>query len=158
MWRLWCPAAQMIYAAYAAKNKDYGEIVTSLSTYSVPLIDMLLFACEQIDSGVVTFSADQTQQLSRVKTMMESARKQLQGKDYNRILVYLDLPVSGWELDALAVTAAEAGDVFVAQVNQSRYFFRKPYEDVTVSAVFTAKEPEVPVQDCPPGQNLSCVR
>lgn len=58
-------------------------------------------------------------------------------------------PDSGWELDALAVTAAEAGTVSVTRVNQSRYFFRMPHEDVTVSAVFTAKETEEPVPDCP---------
>ena len=51
-------AAQLVYAAYAAKNEEYGEIVGSLSTYSVPLIDILLFACEQIDSGIVTLEGD----------------------------------------------------------------------------------------------------
>ena len=50
----------MVYAAYAANDGDYGQLVGHLSTYRVPLLDMFLFVCDQIDAGVVTLSDDQT--------------------------------------------------------------------------------------------------
>lgn len=50
---------QVIYAGYAAKEGDYGEVIGSMSTYSVPLIDMFLFVCDQIDSGIVDLDEEQ---------------------------------------------------------------------------------------------------
>ncbi len=42
------------------QSGDYGQLVGKLSTYQVPLLDMLLYVCDQIDAGVVTLSDDQT--------------------------------------------------------------------------------------------------
>ena len=89
--------AQVVYAAYAAQQGQYGEIVGSLSTYSVPLIDILLFACDQIDAGLVELDADQADMLNEAKVQMEAAKAQLQGTDYNRVLLYLNLPEGGDE-------------------------------------------------------------
>ena len=36
-------AAQVVYAAYAAENESYGELVGNIATYKVPLIDMFLY-------------------------------------------------------------------------------------------------------------------
>ena len=96
--------AQMVYAAYAAQSGEYGKIVGSLSTYSVPLIDILLFACEQIDAGLVELEPDQMDMLSEAQTQMLSAKKQLQGEEYNRMLVYLNLPEGGDETYAFLDT------------------------------------------------------
>ncbi|MGN1414742.1 MAG: RND family transporter [Anaerovoracaceae bacterium] len=127
--------AQVLYAAYAASNEDYGEIVSSLPSYRVPLIDILLFACEQIDSGFVTLDGEQSEQLSEAKTMMESAKNQLQGEEYNRILVYLNLPVSGDEtyafLDTLRETAEKyynEDSVYVVGESTTEYDFQKSFE------------------------------
>ena len=89
--------AQVLYAAYAAQSGEYGEIVSSLSTYGVPLIDILLFACDQIDSGVVELDEEQSDMLNEARTQMEYAKAQLQGSDYNRVLIYLNLPEGGDE-------------------------------------------------------------
>lgn len=89
--------AQMVYAAYGAKNEEYGEIVGSLSTYSVPLIDMMLFVCDQLDEGIVSLDGEQMDMLNDAKIQMEAAKKQLQGENYNRVLVYLNLPEGGDE-------------------------------------------------------------
>ncbi|MGN1307868.1 MAG: RND family transporter [Faecousia sp.] len=157
-------AAQMLYAAYAAQSKDYGEIVGSLSTYSVPLIDILLFACEQIDSGIVALDEEQAALLDEAKTMMESGKNQLQGKDYNRILVYLKLPVSGDEtytfLDTLRDTARlyyPDGNIYVVGESTTEYDFQKSFEQdnlvvtivsiliVLVVLLFTFKSAGMPV-------------
>ena len=112
--------AQVVYAAYAAQNGEYGEIVSSLSTYGVPLIDILLFACEQIDAGLVTLEPEQMEILEEAQTQMLAANKQLRGENYNRVLVYLNLPEGGDEtyafLDTIRAIAREYypnGEIFV---------------------------------------------
>ncbi len=112
--------AQIVYTAYAAKNEDYSDIISSLSTYSVPLIDILLFACDQIDSGLVSIEAEQADMLNEAKVQMEAAKAQLQGDSYNRVLVYLNLPEGGEEtytfLDAIRTTARKyypEGNIYV---------------------------------------------
>lgn len=113
--------AQMIYMGYAAANEDYGEVVGNISTYSVPLIDMFLFVCEQVDSGIVSLDSQQSQMLSEAQVQMTNAKKLLQGKEYSRMLVYLNLPESGDEtygfLDTIRETAQAyypGGNVYVA--------------------------------------------
>ena len=99
--------AQMVYAAYGAQNEEYGEIVSSISTYSVPLIDIMLFVCDQLDQGIITLDAEQMDMLSDAQTQMESAKKQLRGDDYNRVLIYLNLPEGGEETYAFLDTIRE---------------------------------------------------
>lgn len=87
--------AQLIYAAYAADQAEYGKIVSSLTTYKIPLIDIFLFVCEQVDSGLVTLDEEQMQMLDDAETQMLSAKAQLRGNEYSRMLIYLTLPESG---------------------------------------------------------------
>lgn len=96
--------AQVVYAAYATQVGDYGQVVSSLSTYSVPLIDMMLFVCDQLDAGLVSLEAEQMDMLSGAKVQMEAAKAQLQGESYNRVLVYLNLPEGGEETYAFLDT------------------------------------------------------
>ena len=35
--------AQVVYAAYAASQEDYGKLLSGIAEYGVPLIDMLLY-------------------------------------------------------------------------------------------------------------------
>ena len=112
--------AQLLYAAYAAQSGDYGDIISSLSTYGVPLIDIMLFACEQIDAGLVQLDTEQMEMLEEAETQMISAKKQLRGKDYNRMLIYLNLPEGGDETYAFIDTIREIarkyypeGDIYV---------------------------------------------
>ena len=112
--------AEAVYAAYAAQQEDYGKIIGGLNTYKVPLIDMMLFVCDKIDEGIVTLEDDQMDALKDAQTQMESAKKQLQGQDYNRVLIYLNLPEGGETtyafLDTLRGIARSyypEGDVYV---------------------------------------------
>lgn len=96
--------AQAIYAAYGAEQEEYGKVIGGITTYKVPLIDMMLFLCDHIDSGVVTLEEDQMEMLEDAQTQMEAAKKQLQGSEYNRVLLYLNLPEGGEETYAFLDT------------------------------------------------------
>lgn len=136
--------AQVIYAAYATEQGDYGKLMGNISSYKVPLMDMFLFVCDQVDAGVVQLDADQTAMLRDAKTQMESAKAQLQGSDYSRMLLYLNLPVSGDETYAFTDTLHEIakryypdGNVYVAGDSTNEYDFEKSFsrDNMVVSIV-----------------------
>ena len=90
--------AQVVYTGYALENDEYAQIIGNFSNYSVPLIDMFLYVCDEVDAGIVNLDQDQIDTLHDAQTQMLSAKAQLQGEDYNRILVYLNpSPQSGSE-------------------------------------------------------------
>ena len=75
----------------------------------MPLIDIFLFVCDQVDSGLVQLDEEQTADLHDAQAQMLAAKAQLQGTDYSRTLLYLTLPVSGDEtysfIDIICETA-----------------------------------------------------
>ena len=135
--------AQTVYAAYAARQEDYGRLAGNIAAYKVPLIDMFLFVCEQVDKGIVALDANQKADLDEAKVQMQSARAQLQGEDYSRLLLYLDMPVSGDDTYAFIDTIHEiAGEyypdeaVYVAGDSTNEYDFEKSFaRDNTVVSV-----------------------
>ena len=137
--------AQMIYAAYAADDEDYGKIVGGLENYSVPLMDMFLFVCEQVENGLVSLDQEQEDMLMEAKEQIENGKLQLQGEDYARVLVYLTLPVSGdttYEfLDTIQETAEKYypdKKVYVVGNSTTEYDFKKSFEvDNTVVSIVT---------------------
>ena len=59
--------AKLVYTAYAVKNEDYGRIIGGISAYRVPLMDMFLFICDQLDEGYVTLDKEQTDDLDEAR-------------------------------------------------------------------------------------------
>ena len=136
-------AAQLVYAAYAAENGDYGKLMGNLASYKVPLIDMFLFVCRQVDDGIVTLDQEQSDMLADAKKQMESAKAQLSGTEYSRMLLYLTLPESGDEtysfIDTIRSVAQEHypdGSVYVAGNSTNEYDFKKSFaRDNTVVSI-----------------------
>ena len=138
-------AAEVVYAAYAANQENYGQLAGKLSTYQVPLIDMLLYVCDQIDAGIVTLDEEQTATLNDAKVQITSAKNQLQGDQYSRMLLYLTLPVSGDTTYAFTDTILDIarryypdGEVFLAGDSTNEYDFEKSFAvDNTVVSVLS---------------------
>lgn len=89
--------AQVLYAAYAINDENYGEVVNGLSQYSVPLIDMFMFAYDEVDKGYVTLDDELMDTLEELHETLNDALLQLKTENYSRILVYLNLPEEGDE-------------------------------------------------------------
>ncbi len=89
--------AELLYMAYAVNDENYAKIVNGLSAYSVPLIDMFMFLYDEVDEGYVTLDDDMMDTLEDAHAKMQIALDQLQGRDYSRMLVYLNLPEEGEE-------------------------------------------------------------
>ena len=136
--------AQLLYTAYATEHEEYGKIVGGISTFSVPLMDMFLFVYDCVEEGYVTLSASEKQEIDDAYGQINSAKLQLSGEKYNRVLLYLNLPESGQEtydfIDTIRETARKyypEGDIYVVGNSTTEYDFQKSFstDNVVVSIV-----------------------
>lgn len=89
--------AEVLYMAYAVNDENYAKIVNGFSNYSVPLIDIVMFLYDEVEEGYVTLDDDLMEDLEEAHTKMQIALDQLQGEEYSRMLVFLNLPEGGDE-------------------------------------------------------------
>ena len=87
---------ELIYAAYAVDDEEYGHILNP-TDYSIPFIDLMMFLYDEVDKGYVTLDDDVMEDITDAHDKMQIARNQLEGENYSRMLVYLNLPEEGDE-------------------------------------------------------------
>ena len=126
---------QALYTAYAAENDSYGKIVGGISTYSVALIDMFTFVYKEVQEGYVKLDDEMQKTLDDAYTQINMAKAQLQGKNYSRMLVNLNLPQEGEEtfafLDKMQSIAEQYypnGSIYVVGNATSQYDLSKTFE------------------------------
>ncbi len=83
---------QLLYMAYAAKDENYTRIVNGISSYSVPLIDMILYLYDEVEENYLEVDDDVHEDIVDAHDKILIAKDQLQGENYSRMLVYLTLP------------------------------------------------------------------
>ena len=134
--------AELLYMAYAVDDENYAKIINGLSTYSVPLIDMFMFLYDEVQEGYVTLDDELNDTLEDAHEQMQIALDQLQGPDYSRMLVFLNLPEEGEEtfafIDRMHTMAEKYydGDVLVVGESTSQYDLKKTFDvDNTVVSV-----------------------
>ena len=128
--------AQTVYAAYASENDEYSQMIGNFSSYSVPLVDMFLYVCDKVDSGLVSLDEDQTETLHDAQKQMLSGKAQLQGTEYNRILIYLSPSLEAGqatydftdEIRSIARKYYPEGNIYLAGDVTSEYDFQKSFE------------------------------
>ena len=137
--------AELVYAAYAVNDSDYAKVVNGLANYKVPLIDMFLFVYREVEEGYVTLDEELMEKLNEANRMMNFAKKQLQGEEYSRILVYLNLPQESeetfnfiQELHRIAEKHYEEDKIYVVGESVSQYDLKKCFSrDNTVTSVIS---------------------
>ncbi len=156
--------AELLYMAYAVNDENYAKLVNGLSNYSVPLIDMIMFLCDEVEEGYVTLDDDLMDTLENAHTLMKVAKDQLQGENYSRILVYLNLPEEGDETFAfldrmhdMAGVYYPENEVLIPGESMSQYDLYKTFQvdntvvnvvsilAVLVVLLFTFKSAGMPV-------------
>ena len=83
---------QLLYAAYAAEFEQYGQIISGLEEYEIPLFDMFIFLKDQMDSYHINLSGEDMEMMTEMLDQLDVARSQLQNENYSRMVVYLNLP------------------------------------------------------------------
>ena len=136
--------AEFVYAAYAVHGENYDKLISGISKYNVPLIDMLLYISDKVDDGYISLEGDQADTLADAKAQMLMGKQQLEGEDYDRMLVYLTLPEAGDETyrftDVIRETAQDhypKGKVYVVGNSTNQYEFEKSFQidNIVVSVV-----------------------
>lgn len=92
--------ADMLYSAYALDQSDYGALVSGVSEYEVPFIDMFLFIYDQKESGNITLDDDLEETLTDAYSQICIAKDQLLGEDNSRFVLELNVPYEGEETTA----------------------------------------------------------
>ena len=136
--------ATVVYAAYAASNEDYGSLITDISTYKVPLIDIFLFVVEQIDTGIVSLEGEQADMLAGAKDQMASAKDMMVGENYSRMVIYLDMPEDNEatfafidEMKSIASSYYDGADVYAIGNSTTAKDFKESFvvDNIVVTAV-----------------------
>ncbi len=103
--------ARLLYSAYAVNMETYGQLVSGVDEYGVPLIDMFMFLYDQMEEGYVTLDGEMADTIEDLHTQLSDAKLQLLGENYSRLVLTLNLPEESDEtfafLDTLHETAAK---------------------------------------------------
>jgi len=137
--------AELIYAAYAVNDEDYAKAVNGLANYKVPLIDMFMFVYKEVSEGYVTLDDELMEKLEDANRMMNFAKKQLEGEEYSRILVYVNLPQESDEtfefienLHKITEKYYQSDKIYVVGESVSQYDLKKCFaRDNTVTGVIS---------------------
>lgn len=92
--------ADLLYSAYALDQSNYGALVSGVSDYKVPLIDMFLFIYDQKESGNITLDDDLEETLTDAYSQISIAKDQLLGEEDSRFVLELNVPLEGEETTA----------------------------------------------------------
>ena len=136
--------AELLYSVYAIQDGSYDKLVSGISKYRIPLIDVLLYVGDKVDEGYINLEGEQADTLADARTQMLVGKRQLEGENYDRMLVYLTLPESGDETFQFTDTIRQVaqrhypkGDVYVVGNSTNQYEFKKSFEidNIVVSVV-----------------------
>ena len=106
-------AARLLYTAYAVNQESYGQVVSGLDSYGVPLLDMFLFVYDQMEEGYLTLDDGMSETIRDLHAQLADAQLQLKGENYSRLVLQLDLPEESPETFAfLEVLHAAAGKYY----------------------------------------------
>ena len=79
------------FMLYATQNNSIGNLL-DIDSYKIPLIDVIMFMLDNIDSLGIELGGEEGAMLAGAKGQMESAKDMMVGENYSRMVVYLDLP------------------------------------------------------------------
>lgn len=123
-------ASRLLYSAYAAYDSQYGQLLTGVGSYRVPLFDMFCFLKDRMDTGNIHLDdADMEDMLSQ----LDSAKSQLRTENFSRMVIYMDLPEEGERTYGVVRTLHDIADKYYDEY----YFVGNTTSCMDLSASFT---------------------
>lgn len=98
---------QLLYTIYATEHNQYGQIISGLDEYKIPLFDMFIYLKDQLKAYNIHLSGDDQASIGDMFDQLEMAQAQLQNDTYSRMVVYLNLPEEGEETYAFLAEMRE---------------------------------------------------
>ena len=136
--------SQALFAYYAAGTGDHRSVTEDLEGYTAPIIDLFTFLRDKAESGDVPLEEEQLRLIDSLASQLDMAKAQLQGRNYSRILLYVDLPVQGQEtyafIDRVHVIAGQFYPEGVCMTGNSvsAYDFHSSFEkDMLIVSLFS---------------------
>ena len=111
--------ALALYTLHATEYSQYGEMLSGMHEYSVPLFDMFMFLKEQLENANISLSGIAGSDMGAMLDQLNMAQEQMQSAEYSRMVVYLNLPEEGEETYAFLQTIRDVigkyyeGDYYV---------------------------------------------
>ena len=136
--------AALLYTMYVTDIEGLGGIITDVSTYKIPLIDLFMFVTETVDPATLNLEGEQAAMLSEAKGMMANAKAMMVGENYSRMVVYLNLPEDSDEtfnfidkIEEIAKSYYPDGNVYMAGSSTTAKDFKESFEidNIIVTAI-----------------------
>lgn len=117
--------AEAIFVYYGASHGDVSEVKSNLDSYKIEIKSLFLFLYDIVENGTensdtdIEISAENKAMVEGLYSKLSAAQKQLEGRHYDRMLIYCDSPVQSeesYELSDSIRAVAESyygDDVFV---------------------------------------------
>ena len=88
---------QLLYTAYAAEQNEFGQILSGVDEYELPLFDVFIYLKDQMKANKIDLGDGDAAEFADMFAQLETAQAQLQNEHYSRMVVYLNLPEEGQE-------------------------------------------------------------
>lgn len=108
---------RLLYSAYALEQESYGQIINGLDSYGVPIIDMFLFLYDQKEKGYVTLDEELEDTINDLYKQLSDAKLQLEGENYSRFVLTLNMPEEGEETFAFIDVLQAVGEEYYDEVH-----------------------------------------
>jgi uncharacterized protein len=136
-------SAQALFALYAAENGDQETAAENLSSYEAPLIKLFLLLNEKINDGTVELTDSQAELVSDLNHQLSFATDQLEGENYDRIILTLNVVDDGDEtfelLDRIHAIVAQyyPDDSYLVGNAMTAYSFKETFtqDNIMVSVM-----------------------
>lgn len=125
--------AALVYAAYAIDGENYGKLINNTDSYSLPLIDTILFLDDMVEDEYFVLDAEQEEDLRTQSADIRDGQLQLESENYTRMLVSLDLPTEGAETFAFVDTIKGIAESYYDEV----HLVGDPTSNMDLSDAFT---------------------
>ncbi len=91
----------LLFQAYGIRHEQYQAVLQRPDSYSVPLIDLLLYLFELSDKGVIAPGSAESAMIDGLRGDIMTGVQQLRGKHWNRLVFTVSLPAHSPEAVAL---------------------------------------------------------
>lgn len=78
--------SRVLFQAYGASVSQYTPIFQDVDSYTVSIMDILMFVHEQMDYGVIDLGEEKNSDINEVYDKVSDARDQLEGEEYSRLV------------------------------------------------------------------------
>ena len=107
---------RVLYSGYAMTQDDYGQIVTNLDNYSIPLLELMDYLFDERREVTLNLPQETADSLDDLEEELDDAKLQLKSEDWTRIVLNMDIPIEGEESYSSAIMTKAISSVILPAV------------------------------------------